>query len=305
MKQKLTKNISTQNGATEFQVRLIKNNGVGLLTTKDEQNYLILDSIDHWYDLIQEGYPKKKKCACKNEYFFVHFVYTQRESTDDIGEILVETTCTNCRKISEEMSVGIDYSPTKELVENPIRFCKKPRIRYRFKELTSYWSVNNLKDFLQFIFFGLKLNVYCWFWKHPENTRRFEKVSFEKTIQIITVNHKYLNFYFSTGEFEAAHLIDIAGENGVYLKDGIWRKNEIIQLSAPTVMLGYGLLYYINYCTQYLDKGNPKDKSDQFEKITNQLHVWLRENFITERGANCFDGKEAYEKFMAKRNSVK
>ena len=50
MKQEVTKNISTGNGANEFQVRLLKNDGVGLLTTKNEENYLILDSIDYWYD---------------------------------------------------------------------------------------------------------------------------------------------------------------------------------------------------------------------------------------------------------------
>ena len=303
MKQEVTKNITTESGANEFQVRLLKDDGVGLLTTKNEENYLILDSADYWYDLIQNEYPKKKKCRCKNEWFYVRFNYIPRQGTDDIREIRITTTCTECNKVSKPISIDIDYSPTEELIENPITFCEKPNIKYKFKELTSYWSGDNLSDFLKFIFFDLKLNVYCWFSQHPENKRRFEKVSFDKAIQIITVNHRYLNFYFSANELDTPGYIKLTDDNGVYLKEGIWRRDEIIQLTAPFIMMGYGLLYYINFCNQYLDKGNVKDKSEQFEKITSQIQVWLKTKFITKRGTNCFDGQEAYDKFMAKRNA--
>lgn len=189
------------------------------------------------------------------------------------------------------------------MIENPITFCPKPKIKYKFQELTSYWSGDNLKDSLKFIFNDLNLNVYCWFSQHPENKRRFEKVSFEKAIQIITVNHKYLNFYFSKKKLETSNYTKLIDDNGIYLKEGIWRRDEIIQLTAPYVIMGYGLLYYINFCNQYLDKGNIKDKSDQFEAITNQLKNWLKENYVTKRGKNCFDGQEAYEKLMAKKNA--
>lgn len=303
MKQEVTKNISTENGANEFQIRLLKDDGVGLLTTKNEENYLILDSLDYWYDLIQNEYPKKKKCNCKNEWFYVAFNYIPRQGTDDIREIRITTTCTECNKVSKPISIDIDYSPTEALIENPIIFCEKPNIKYKFKELTSYWSGDNLSDFLKFIFFNLKLNVYCWFSQHPENKRRFEMVTFDKAIQIITVNHRYLNFYFSANELDTKSYIKLTDDNGVYLKEGIWRRDEIIQLTAPFVMMGYGLLYYINFCNQYLDKGNVKDKSEQFEKITSQIQIWLKTTFITKRGANCFDGQEAYDKFMAKRNA--
>jgi len=299
----VTKNISTENGANEFQVRLLKDDGVGLLTTKNEENYLILDSIDFWFDLIQNEYPKKKKCSCKNEWFYVAFNYIPRQGTDDIREIRIIITCTECNKVSKPISINIDYSTTDELIEKPITFCEKPMIKYKFKELTSYWSGDNLSDFLQFIFFDLKLNVYCWFSQHPENKRRFEKVSFDKAIQIITFNHRYLNFYFSANELDTTSYIKLTDDNGVYLREGIWRRDEIIQLTAPFVIMGYGLLYYINFCNQYLNKGIVKDKSMQFEKTTSQLQDWLKSKFITKRGANCFDGQEAYDKFMDKRNA--
>lgn len=303
MKQEVTKKISTENGANEFQVRLLKDDGVGLLTTKNEENYLILDSIDYWYDLIQNEYPKKKKCSCKNEWFYVVFNYIPRQETNDIREIRIVTTCTVCNKVSKPISIDIDYSPTEELIVNPITFCEKPNIKYKFQELTSYWSGDNLKNFLQFIFHDLKLNAYCWFSEHPDNKRRFEKVSFNKAMQIIIVNHRYLNFYFSANELETSNYVQLTDNNGVYLKEGIWRRDEIIQLTAPYVIMGYGLLYYINFCNQYLDKGNVKDKSEQFEIATTQLNKWLKEKFVTKRGKNCFDGQEAYDKFIAKRNA--
>ena len=72
------KTYSIEKGEDEFQVRLLKDDGVGLLTTKSDNNYLILDSLDYWYDLIQNEYPKKKKCTCKNEWFKVQFEYIIR-----------------------------------------------------------------------------------------------------------------------------------------------------------------------------------------------------------------------------------
>ncbi|RZJ53374.1 MAG: hypothetical protein EOO44_08710 [Flavobacterium sp.] len=303
MHQEITKNIATANGSNEFQIRVLKEEGVGLLTTRNEENYLILDSIDYWYDVIQDEYPKKKKCSCKNEWFNVVFHYIPREGTDDIREIGIVTTCTACSKVSKPVWIDIDYSPTEELIKNPIHFCEKPNIKYKLQKLSSYWSGDDLKNFLQFIFNDLKLNVYCWFSQHPENKRKFEKVSLEKAIQIITVNHRYLNFYFSAEELDTSDYTVPAYDNEAYVKEGIWRRNEIIQLSAPFRIMGYGLLYCINFCNQYLDKGNAKDKSEQFEIITTKIQKWLKENFVTKRGKNCFDGQNAYDKLMARKDA--
>lgn len=302
MNQEVTKNIETEKGENEFQVRLIKGNGVGLLTTKNEENYLILDSIDYWFDLIQNEYPKKKKCSCNNEWFTVMFNYISKQGSNDIREIRIVTTCTVCGKVSKPVSIDIDYLPTEALIEKPITFCEKPNIKYKFQELTSYWSGDNLKDFLQFIFHDLELHVYCWFSEHPESKRKFEKVSFEKAVQIINFNHKYLNFYFSANELDISSYIKLTDENDVYIQREVWRRDEIIQLSFPYTIMDYGLLYYINFCNQYLDKGNVVDKSEEFEAITVKLKKGLKEKFVTKRGTNCFDGQEAYDKFITKRN---
>ena len=42
----LVKEITSPEGETEFQIRYIKEEGVGLATTRSGKNYLILDSLD-------------------------------------------------------------------------------------------------------------------------------------------------------------------------------------------------------------------------------------------------------------------
>lgn len=293
----------TESGENEFEIRFLKEDGVGLITTKRQENYLILDSLDYWYDLIQNEYPKKKKCSCKNEWFIVQFNYIPRLGTDDYREIIIYTTCTVCNKTTKSLSIDIDYSPTDELLTKPITFCEKPNIKYKFNELTSYWVGDDLKDFLSFIFNDLKLHVYCWFFEFPENIRRFEKVSFEMAINIITVNHKYLDFFFSANELDRNNIIKGSDEKGVYIDSDKWRRFEVIHLSSPFVIVGYGTLYYIHFCNQYLDKGNVIDKSKSFEDTTKRLVEWMKLKFVNKRGKNCYDSELGYEKYISKRTN--
>ena len=297
----LSRSIATDQGENQFQLRLIKEEGVGLLTTPSDKSYLLLDSLDYWYDLIQMGYPKKKKCRCKNEWFMVRLDYLPREATPDYRSIIVITTCTQCHKVYTAMTLDIDYSPTGHLYLQPIHFCEKPRITYQFCQLTAYWNANDLKRFLTFVFDDLKLNVYCWFFKHPDGIRHCEKVAYEKAIEIISVNHKYLRFFFSIQEIDPHQIITSSDERGVYLKGDLWRKNEVIELSSPTHMIGYGLLFYLRYCGQHLDNGNAVNKSTAFRTLMTTLEQWLTTHFVTKRGKHCYDGEEAYEKFIAKK----
>lgn len=304
MSQVLSKSIVTEYGEDTFQLRLIKEEGVGLLTSSNDRNYLLLDSLDYWYDLIQMGYPKKKKCRCKNEWFTVRLNYLLREATPDYKNITVITTCTHCNKVSTAMDLDIDYSPTEHLYRQPVAFCEKPKISCQISQLSAFWNSNDLKLFLTFMFDELKLHVYCWFYGHPDGIRYFEKVTFEKAIEIITVNHQYLSFFFSIQEIDLGEMIAGIEKRGVYLKNDPWRKNELIELSSPTHMLGYGLLFSIHYCGQHLDKWNVVDKSPAFRTLATGLEQWLAIHFVTKRGKHCFDGEDAYKKFIAKKGAV-
>ena len=108
----LSKTIITQEEENEFQLRVLKEEGVGLLTTKSDKSYFILDSLDYWYDLIQTTYPKKRKCKCSSEWFRVQFDYLLREDVADIKRVQIAASCTNCGKNSKMMSVDFKYSQT-------------------------------------------------------------------------------------------------------------------------------------------------------------------------------------------------
>jgi hypothetical protein len=299
MSNKTTKSITTENNENEFQVRFLEDEGVGLLTTKTGINYLVLDSLDYWYDLIQDEYPKKKKCKCKNEWFTIKFTYTSILNSEDIKEVEIETTCTSCKKKTMAMTVEIDYAPTDELIHQPITFCEQPKIIYNYSELTGLWSEVDLIRVFDFIFSELKLNVYGWYFKLPEKVRCFEKLDFKK-VKDVLVHHNYIDFYFTKDDLKIEDYISNTSEIGVALKNDIWRKNEIIELSSITMSgigedgSGNANLYYLEYCNQHIVAGEVLDKSKVFEAMTNQLVFWLKENFISKRGKNCYDSLSEY-----------
>jgi hypothetical protein len=296
----LSKTIVTADGEYIFELRLFKEEGAGLLTTRSDRSYLLLDSLDYWYDLTQTGYPKKRKCTCKSEWFGVQFDYTLRADEQDIQNVQIITTCTRCGKLSKAMSVEFKYSPTLHFLTEPISRCEKPKIKYKYKQLNCYWKYDDLKLFLTFMATELKLVIYCHYAKYPENTDHFEQVSLEKAIAITTVNHRYFDFYLARQETgELGRLIE--GFTGSESFPGeLWRKHELIHLSMPFSIVGYGTLYYIHYCAEYLDKGHVTPKSAAFEQTTHALEAWVKKTFVTGRGKNAFDGHEAHKQVMAK-----
>jgi hypothetical protein len=102
---------------------------------------------------------------------------------------------------------------------------------------------------------------------------------------------------------DKSEMIHSCIESGSIVKEDLWRKNEIIHLSSPFSILGFGTLYYIHYCAQFLDRGEVANKSLEFEEMTLRLKKWLKTNFITRRGKECFDGEEAHKQVMAKLKS--
>jgi len=183
------------------------------------------------------------------------------------------------------------------LIENPITYVNKPNIRYKYTELTAFWAKSDLDIFLHFMVKELNLNAYCWYFKQPERIRTFEIVTLDAAIE---KSEKFLEYYFTSEKLQKEDVLKIENEQGIIVDRNLWRKREIIKLSSINIY-EIGLLYYITFCNQYIDKEKVKNKSAQFETITNKLKKWLKENFINQRGKACFDGKEGYQKFLDKR----
>ena len=100
-------------------------------------HFLLLDSGDYWFDVIQTGYPRVTRCSCKGTAFQLQLEYYGRAG-GDVELVRVGTRCTACRETQRRMNVEIDYSPTRRLLERPLTRCKNPEIFYDLKELSLY-----------------------------------------------------------------------------------------------------------------------------------------------------------------------
>lgn len=293
MEKIIKKEIKTDDGEFLFQIRIIKDEGVGLLTTREEKNYLILDSADYWYDLIQDGYPRKKRCSCKNDWFKVQFQYTYREHYDEIREVQVITICSQCGKITST-TIDIKYSPTEQLLDIPITYCNKPKIKYKYKDLSAFWNKSDLENFLYFITDNLHYKIYVWYFTQTEQIRVFEEMKVEN------IPESFLDIYLTKDKLVSSSISDFSDELGIYVREDLWRKYELLDCTYYNIS-GIGLHYSIKYATQYINsKGEVKNKSKSFDDDTIKLLQWLKENFVTERRRDCFDGKEAYQKYLNK-----
>ena len=282
----IKKTIITEAGLDEFQIRLLKSDGVGLLTDRSGNNFLILDSLDYWYDVIQEAYPSKIKCSCKNDWFKVAFYYKYRENSLDIKEVSVSTICSNCGKTANRMSVDIDYSPTNELLDTPLTYCKNPKIKYKYSRLSGLWSSADWAKVLKYLTEDLGLTAYYFYW---ENKKRFFKtLSIKQALEI-----GLLCVYFSKEAPKNAELF--SNESGPMIDYDLWRKQELIHMFRLNVM-GF-TMYFTLFCNQYINKGVVKDKTPEFEEITTTFVAWLKENFTSERYQTCFDNKELWLQF--------
>lgn len=234
--EKIRKRIITPDGEDEFQIRYIFDENVGLLTTRSEKSYFILDSIDYWYDCIQNGYPPKKKCKCKNDFFKLYFDYVSRIGTDDYKMVELTSCCTECGKRRKFAAIDIDYSPTEQLYEQPITYCEKPRIKYKTYSIKGYWEEETfykLTDFLS----QQQLLIYCLYW--DKGKRLVKKFTTEELKRFLfEEKRRYLKIYFSTKPLEMLFDKQSSDEKGISINADIWRKEEIINLHSP--IYGYG-----------------------------------------------------------------
>lgn len=298
--QPIRKNISTTNGEDEFQLLFHGEEDVGILTSRSGLSFFILDSQDYWYDVIQSRYPLVTKCTCGNSWFKIMFDYYFRAGSEEVNEIQINSVCVSCGKPGKSKTILIDYSPTKTLLENPITFCPAPKLKYKLYSYTSYWEKTDLENYFRFISEDLKLAIYCLFWEQKGEKRLLTAASIEESL-LLADEQRFIYFYFMRNgdKFDPASMTE--DEKGIYIRNDIWRKHEIIQLSSIS-MTGYGELYYNEFCMQYIENGLIKDKSIVFERSTILLTDWLKSNFTSERGKDCFDGKEAWRRIEPKIN---
>jgi hypothetical protein len=267
--------IITNDGENVFQIRFVKTEGIGLVTTKNGKNYLILDSSEYWYDIIQNGYPKIKKCPCKNEWFKLHFKYYYREHYNDIKNIEVKSFCKNCGKKSTLLNIDIKYSPTEHLINNPLVFCEKPNIKYNSKAISCILNINEFNKILLFLS-ELGFIFYCWYWNQMDKKRELKLFSMEQVQKCVD---DFLNIYVSNSVINIDDIVLTTNELGIYIKDDLWRKKELIEIGCVIIM-NVGKNYRLEYSTQFIDtNGEVKDKSKEFSEKIIEFEKWYNKNF--------------------------
>ena len=273
----ITKVIETSDGEKDFQVRYIQDENVGIICTPTDKSYFLLDSADYWYDLIQEKYPPVMKCSCKNDRFNLVFDYIPREGTEDFREINITCSCTVCQKIKRFPTIEIDYSPSIQLFEHPITFCKQPKIKYKTYSLMGYWSDDELLVMAEYLLEN-GLFVYCWYWDSQNDKRCFKELSETELRSYLTGNReRYIAIYFSTETFDNIPTQIASDEKGVTISHDIWRKNSIFKLYGPFMVVSRGMFYQMEFCSEYLDKdGNIASKSASFCALVKEFQKFSK-----------------------------
>ena len=291
----LIKNIAADKNETEFQFRFFSEEGVGLLQTRTGASYFVLDSASYWYDLIQSKYPPVRKCSCKNDWFNVRFEYIPRDGYDDFVSIVIHLSCTKCGK-EKPFTVDYRHSYSGPLYDTPIVFCEKPVIKYTLNTFAGYWTNGSLLKFAKYMQKSLNARAYCWYFDMKEHKRLFEYADYTKLHRILTLSrYNSLSVFFAGQELELNDLIEGYYPEGVYLKEEVWRKNELIHLSGPIIVastFAMGRKYYtVSSCNQFVSEGEIIEKSDEFKEMAGNMLEWMKRNFSTERGKNCYDTK--------------
>lgn len=273
--EKVRKCVITPDGEDEFQLRYIFDENVGLLTARSGKSYLILDSIDYWYDCIQNSYPPKRKCKCKNDFFKLHFDYVPRVGTDDYRAVELNSCCTECGNQRKFATVDIDYSPTEQLYEKPITYCEKPKIKYKTYSIGGYWKDETFYELIDFLS-QQKLLIYCLYWNKE---KRFVKKFTEEELKrfLFEEQKRYLKIYFSTKSLEALFDKQSSDDRGINIGVDMWRKEEIIDLHCPITVAGVGLFYDMNFSSEYIEAGKIKAKSEDFCKLAQKVWEYSRE----------------------------
>ena len=106
----LSKEVQTEDGQREFQLRWIGDEAVGVLTDHLERHWFLLDSGELWYDVTQDRSPIKQRCRCKNDWFTVTLDFLTRKGTEDFREATPRLRCTECGREKRITSMELQFN---------------------------------------------------------------------------------------------------------------------------------------------------------------------------------------------------
>jgi hypothetical protein len=293
----------------EFELRVLRDEAVASSRClKCSENYLLLDSGDYWFDVIQKGYPRLTRCSCKSESFRLRIDYNFRDD-GDINYIEVQSICSGCGKSRRQLEIDIKYGGTDHLFKRPLVPCKNPKILYDLKDISLLITLSDMErivDYLadiaqcNFISRALRQDI----WVSVQQDAAGAKATIEQG--------KYLFIYAMPGQVEVPE----DQVNTIEKEDVFWKRSEVIRISSkyhvcihrlgnnppyicycsdiPTdgSYTELGLSFFINFSNEIVRAENIVSKSESFRKVTASLLAMLQGEFVCWRGPHCFDNPE-------------
>lgn len=270
----IRKDIAAPDGDTEFQIRFMRHEQVGVLTGSSGKSWFLLDSKDFWYDVIQKEYPAKKRCSCKNDFFRLSLAYTPRLNTEDYRQVELTAYCTACGKKRKLGIIEIDYSPSSHLFAQPLVFCPEPRLKCKTYTLQGYWTKQNLKDITDFLL-GRNLHPYCNAFDPTDKTLRLREITVDELHYYLFDGGRFVSILFSR---EPLDIPQASNSGNIDTSDAFLRKQEVFRLNCPIRVWGYGDLYSIDYCSEYVDSDcKIQPKSKPFSRLAQDFHAYSRQ----------------------------
>jgi len=308
----------------EFELRVLRDEAVAVARcVKCSADYLLLDSKDYWFDVIQKGYPRLTRCSCKNKSFRLRIDYNVRDD-GDIDYIEVHSVCSACGKTRRQLDFEVDYCGTDHLFKKPLVPCKNPKVLYDLKDISLLITlpdmdriVDHLADQAQCDFLACVRRHDSWV-NVPQDA-----VGAKATIE----KGKYLFIYAMPNQVEVPE--DQVNTNKK--EDAFWKQSELIRIgskshicthqfgdnppsicycSDPPTHASYteiGLSFYINFSNEFVRGEKIISKSEAFRKVTASLLGLLASEFVSWRGPLCFDNPDVNVRVFGDRfrNKVK
>lgn len=291
-------------GKDVFELRMLKDEGVAAVRcVACQRHFLLLDSADYWFDVIQKGYPRLTRCTCKGEAFRLSIAFEFRDG-GDVRHVWVISTCAACGRVQQRMSIDIDYSPTKRLVTKPLTPCKNPELLYDLHELTLYATPADTVRVAKHL-----AKQGCSFAGVVRNGRDLARrtLSLSEVSTVLGKRGEMPAFLQLYATLKPMPLTESAVSTAKK-ESSLWKRREVIRIQAPfNMVIGnrQALLYYVHFSNEFVDGESVKSKSSRFRKVTADLVDWLGREFVTWRGPDCFDNEQVHSRLFGNKYRAK
>jgi hypothetical protein len=270
-------------GSQNFQLRLKRDEQVGLLTCAVGHHSLLLDSRDYWADVLQERRPAQSRCRCGGVLFRVALEYEFRVG-GDVRSVSIKPTCSECGREQRIVLIDIKYSPTELLIANPLDPIEQPWLQPKRHEITSLWKPADAERFANHLSITLGARVFS-----RSASSEFSECGIE-SVQFFP-------------ELKRDLLFTNMPELAVPFGNEPQRSSPFLRLSAPFHMLyslpsgseaPVHLLHYVQYSREVVTQGRLEKQPPSFLEFARQACEWLNQNFVTSSGKNTADNLEEY-----------